>query len=132
MADYAKLPAGAILDIKPFEAHVYEEKLEHFKKLLELSPIAPAVFENTNASRRYGMKRDWLENAKEVWLNEFDWRKHEDRINSFPNFKASVKDTEDNMIEVQFLALFSEKANAIPIAFFHGWPGSICEIPGSP
>lgn len=128
MADYAKLPTGAVLDIKPFTAHVDEEKLQHFKKLLELSPIAPAVFENTNAGRRYGMKRDWLENAKRVWLNDFDWRKHEDRINSFPNFKASVKDAEGNAIEIQFLALFSEKVDAIPIAFFHGWPGSICEF----
>ena len=65
---------------------------------------------------------------KKVWLNEFDWRIHEDRINSFPNFKASVKDTEGNTIEIQSLALFSEKADAIPIAFFHGWPGSICEF----
>ncbi|EXJ72840.1 uncharacterized protein A1O5_03988 [Cladophialophora psammophila CBS 110553] len=128
MADYAKLPAGATLDIKPFEARVDDEKLQHFKNLLELSPIAPAVFENTNAGRKYGMKRVWLENAKKVWLNEFDWRKHEDRINSFPNFKASVKDTEGNMIQMQFLALFSEKVDAIPIAFFHGWPGSICEF----
>lgn len=66
MADYAKLPTGAVLDIKLFTAHVPEEKLQHFKKLLELSPIAPTVFENTNAGRRYGMKRDWLENAKKV------------------------------------------------------------------
>ena len=128
MADYAKLPAGTLLDIKPFKADVHEEKLQHFKKLLELSPIAPAVFENTNAGRRYGMKRDWLAKAKHVWLNEFDWRKNEDRINGFPNFKASVKDAEGNTIEIQFLALFSEKADAVPIAFFHGWPGSICEF----
>lgn len=128
MTGYANLPTGATLDIKPFKAHVPEEKLQHFKKLLELSPIAPVVFENTNAGRKYGMKRDWLENAKTAWLHEFDWRKHEDRINSFPNFKASVKDTEGNTIEIQFLALFSEKADAIPIAFFHGWPGSICEF----
>jgi len=128
MAEYAKIPAGAILDIQPFRAHVHEEKLQHFKKLLDLSPVAPAVFENTNAGRRYVMKRDWVLNAKKVWLNEFDWRKHEDRINSFPNFKTSVKDAEGNMIEIQFLALFSEKAAAVPIAFFHGWPGSICEF----
>ena len=128
MADYARLPASTTLDVKPFKAHADEEKLKHFKKLLELSPIAPAVFENANAGRRYGMKRDWLANAKEVWLNEFDWRKNEDRINSFPNFKASVKDAEGNAIELQFLALFSEKPDAIPIAFFHGWPGSICEF----
>ncbi|KIV83495.1 hypothetical protein PV11_05516 [Exophiala sideris] len=128
MANYAKLPAGATLDIKPFTAHVDEEKLVHFKQLLELSPIGPAVFENTNAGRRYGIERAWLEHAKDVWLNNFDWRKQEDRINSFPNFKASVKDTAGNSTEIQFLALFSEKADAIPIAFFHGWPGSICEF----
>lgn len=128
MSDYARIPAGVILDVKPFKAHVAEEKLQLFKKLLELSPLAPAVFENTNAGRKYGVTREWMENAKEVWLNDFDWRKHEDQINSFPNFKTSVKDAEDNTIEVQFLALFSEKPDAIPIAFFHGWPGSICEF----
>jgi microsomal epoxide hydrolase len=128
MADYAKLPAGTLLDVKPFKAHVDEEKLQHFKKLLELSPIAPAVFENTNAGRRYGMERNWLAKAKHVWLNEFDWRENENRINEFPNFKASVKDAEGNTIEIQFLTLFSEKADAIPIAFLHGWPGSICEF----
>lgn len=128
MADYAQLPQGASPDIKPFKAHVEEEKLQLFKRLLELSPIAPAVFENTNAGRRYGMKREWLENAKKTWLNDFDWRKQEDRINSFPNFKAPVKDAAGNTIEIQFLALFSERADAIPLAFFHGWPGSICEF----
>lgn len=128
MAEYAKIPAGATLDIKPFRAQVHEDKLQHFKKLLELSPIAPAVFENTNAGRRFGMKREWLENAKDVWLNKFDWRQHEARINSFPNFKAAVLDKEGNSIEIQFLALFSQRADAVPVAFLHGWPGSICEF----
>lgn len=128
MADYARLPTGTTLDVKPFTAHVDEDKLLHFKKLLELSPIGPAVFENTNAGRRYGMKRDWLEHAKQVWLNDFDWRQQEDRINSFPNFKTSVRDPAGNTVEIQFLALFSEKADAVPIGFFHGWPGSICEF----
>lgn len=128
MTDYAKLPAEATLDLKPFRAHADEAKLQHLKTLLKISPIAPAVFENTHAGRKYGVTRDWLENAKHTWLNSFDWRQHEDRINSFPNFKTSVKDTEGNEIEIQFLALFSEKADAIPIAFFHGWPGSVCEF----
>lgn len=64
MADCVKLPAAVILDIKPFKAQVGEEKLQLFKKLLELSPIAPAVFEKTNTGRRYGMKRVWLRMLK--------------------------------------------------------------------
>jgi microsomal epoxide hydrolase len=128
MADYSKIPSGATLDIQPFKAHVSEEKLQHFKDLLKLSPIGPAVFENTNCERRYGTTREWLSNAKDHWLNTYDWRKCEDRTNSYPNFKATVKDSEDNDIEVQFLALFSEKQDAIPIGFYHGWPGSILEF----
>ncbi|KAF4980691.1 hypothetical protein FZEAL_3359 [Fusarium zealandicum] len=128
MEEYAKLPTDTTLGVRPFEAHVSEEKLQQFKKLLELSPVAPAVFENTNAGRRYGITRDWINNARDVWLYSFDWRKHEDRINSFPNFKTSVKDTEGNTIEIQFLALFSKRVDAVPLAFFHGWPGSICEF----
>lgn len=129
MADYSELPPGADFNnIKPFEAHVSEEKLQHFLRLLELSPIAPVAFENTSAGRRYGMNRDWLEKAKDVWLNDFDWRKCEDRINSFPNFKAAVKDATGDETEIQFLALFSQTPDAKPIAFFHGWPGSILEF----
>lgn len=128
MADYSKIPAGATLDAKPFKAHIDEEKLQHMKQLLELSPVAPPVFENTNAGRMYGMERSWLENAKKFWLNRFNWRSCEERVNSFPNFKASVEDEQGNTIEVQFLALFSEKTDAVPLAIFHGWPGSICEF----
>jgi pimeloyl-ACP methyl ester carboxylesterase len=128
MANYSKIPAGATLDIKPFQAHVSEERLQQFKRLLDLSPIARPVFENTNAGRKFGVDREWLVNAKDIWLNQFNWRDCEDRINSYPNFKAPVKDAAGNTIDMQFLALFSDKADAVPIAFLHGWPGSICEF----
>lgn len=128
MSDYSQLPHQTTLNVQPFEAHVSDEKLELFKKLLELSPIGPAVFENTKVGRKYGMTRDWLVNAKNVWLNDFDWRQYERRINSFPNFKATVQDTQGNDVDLQFLALFSKKQDAIPMIFLHGWPGSICEF----
>jgi len=128
MSEYARIPSTATLDVKPFKAHVEEEKLQHFRKLLELSPIAPPTFENTNSGRDYGINREWLQKAKDAWLHDFDWRKQEDRINSFPNFKATVEDSQGNLLDIQFLALFSEKPDAVPIAFFHGWPGSICEF----
>lgn len=128
MADYSTIPAGATLKPEPFKAHVSDEKLQQFKNLIKLSPIGITTFENINAGRRYGTQREWLVNAKETWLNAFDWRKHEDRINSLPNFHALVKDDQGIEIDVQFLALFSKKKDAIPIAFWHGWPGSILEF----
>lgn len=130
MADYSKLPAGNQLQVKPFKAHVDDQKLQDFKTLLKLSPVAPPNYENSDKSveRRYGMPRDWILNAKDYWLNKFDWRKHEDYINSFPNFTAKVKDDAGHDFDVHFVALFSEKSDAVPLALYHGWPGSFLEF----
>jgi microsomal epoxide hydrolase len=130
MADYSTLPPGATLQPKPFKAHVPEEKLQQLKDLVKLSPIAAPTFENTNTGRRFGMEREWLANAKEEWTTNFDWRKQEDRINASPNFTVLVKDDQGIEVDVHFLALFSKKKDAIPIAFYHGWPGSILEFLG--
>jgi microsomal epoxide hydrolase len=128
MTDYSTLPSGATLKPKPYKAHVPEEKLQLLKDLVKISPIAAPTFENTNAGRHFGMEREWLIKAKEEWTTTFDWRKQEDRINSFPNFIVSVKDDQGIETNIQFLALFSKKKDAIPIAFYHGWPGSILEF----
>lgn len=128
MSDYSKLPAGATLAVQPFTAHAPEEKVQHSRQLLELSPVGPAVYENTQHGRAYGITRDWLTKAKEKWLRDFDWRKYEERINSFPNFKAAVKDADGNSIDMHFMRLFSEREDAIPIVFLHGWPSSFASF----
>lgn len=131
MAGYDQIPAAATLKPTAFKAHVDEKKLSDMKQLLALSPIGPAVFENTSQkqgdtlmstpARKYGMRRDWLTNAKEQWLNEFDWRKHEDEINKIPNYIAKVTGDDGIEFDIHFLALFSEKKDAVPLAFYHGY-----------
>jgi len=138
MAGYDKVPSGGKLQPKPFRAHVDEEKLQHMKDLLKLSPIGPAVWENTstdqgethlsNPQRKHGIRRDWLVNAKDHWLNKFDWRQQEARLNALPQFTVAVTDDQGAQLDVHFMALFSERADAVPIGFFHGWPGSILEF----
>lgn len=61
------------------------------------------------------------------WLTIFR-RKQEDYINSFPNFTVPITDDDGVEFDIHFLALFSEKEDAIPIAFYHGWPGSFFEF----
>lgn len=43
-------------------------------------------------------------------------------MNTFPNFTSKVN-VGGEKFNIHFVALFSEKADAIPIALFHGWPG---------
>lgn len=73
MADFSKIPSKATIQPKPFEAHIDDQKLSDFKQLLKLSPIGPAVFENTNGGRKYGMQREYLINAKKHWETGYDW-----------------------------------------------------------
>jgi len=61
------------------------------------------------------------------WANDHR-RKEEEHINSFPNFKTNITDDHGRVFDVHFAALFSAKADAIPIAFLHGWPGSFLEF----
>lgn len=49
-------------------------------------------------------------------------RKYEDQFNAFPNFMSSVA-LGDEKYDLHFVALFSERQDAIPIILLHGWPG---------
>lgn len=130
MAEYSTIPAGATLNPQPYKAHVADERLQLLKDLVKISPIAAPTFENTSTGRHFGMEREWLANAKHEWSTTFDWRKQEDRINAVPNFIVPIKDDQGVEIDIHFLALFSKKKDAVPIAFYHGWPGSILEFLG--
>lgn len=118
MADYAQIPVFATLKPKPFEVSIPEIKLEQFKTLIALAPVGSADFNNSHptAGNKYGIRRDWLLSAKDAWETEFSWRAYEARINSFPNYTVPVTGSDGEEIEVHFMALFSERADALPVA----------------
>lgn len=126
------IPAGANGKAEAFQLHVPDTALSDFKTLLRLSPIGPETWENKtstrDAGRYFGITRDWLVNAKDTWLEKFDWRKHEAYINSFPNFKIHIKDGDSEPLSMHFAALFSKKKDATPVIFMHGWPGCHLEF----
>ncbi|KAF2091834.1 alpha/beta-hydrolase [Saccharata proteae CBS 121410] len=131
MAQYETLPKSAKGKPTKFDVSVPEEKLEQFKQLIKLSPIGPQTYENLHEDRElgssFGVTHKWLSNAKEAWLS-FDWRAREEHINSFPHYKLPIKDDDGSTYDIHFVALFSEKPDAVPIALFHGWPGSFLEF----
>ncbi|PVH74729.1 alpha/beta-hydrolase [Cadophora sp. DSE1049] len=122
-------PPGATLKPTQFVAHIDDKKLSDFRTLLELSPIGPPTYENsTRLDGQYGIGRQWLMDMKDTWLNRYDWRKTEDRINSFPNYTVSIKARDGDVYTVHFLAVLSENPKAAPVCLLHGWPGSFIEF----
>ncbi|KAI8932687.1 hypothetical protein NX059_010181 [Plenodomus lindquistii] len=128
---FGKVPEGTTQQPTPFELKIEEQKLKDFKDLLRLSPVAKETYETLRDGEEhggFGVSRGWIEKTKRVWEEEYDWRKEEKHINSFPNFKSNITDDNGDVYNVHFVALFSHKPDAIPIAFFHGWPGSFLEF----
>ncbi|OJD36614.1 epoxide hydrolase [Diplodia corticola] len=130
MASYDTVPKSAKTQPTRYNVSIPEEKLQQMKQLISLSPIGPETYENLQESRDlndFGISRKWLENAKAAW-EKYDWRATESHINSFPHFTLPVKDDDGRTYNIHFVALFSTNPAAIPIAFFHGWPGSFLEF----
>jgi Epoxide hydrolase N terminus len=56
------------------------------------------------------------------WASEHDWRKCEARLNALPQFL-----TEIDGLDIHFIHVRSQHADALPLIVTHGWPGSIIE-----
>lgn len=108
---------------KPFTLNVLDKDFSEFKQLLQVSKLGPLTWEGQQEDRRFGVTHKWLSEAKDYWLNKFNWRAQEKHINSFPNYTMEIEG-----LTVHFVALFSEKKDAVPILFMHGWPGSFIEF----
>jgi microsomal epoxide hydrolase len=108
---------------KPFTLSVSDQHLSEWRQLLQLSKLAPETWEGRQEDRRYGVTHEWLSEAKDYWLHKYDWRAQEKHINSFSNYKMQVEN-----VDMHFVGLFSEKKDAVPIVFMHGWPGSFIEF----
>lgn len=121
------LPHTPRIPVEPFQIDTPQAELDDLKTLLQLTRIPKATYENTAPpSEKFGVTREWTSQAQDAWT-KFDWRKWEERINAFPQFKAKVN-VDGKPFEVHFMALFSTRKDARPIVFLHGWPGCFLEF----
>lgn len=108
---------------KPFTLNIPEQDISEWRQLLQIARLGPQTYENQQTEKNFGVTHKWLSETKDYWLNQYDWRAQERYINSFDNFKMQIEG-----IDLHFVAHFSEKKDAIPIIFMHGWPGSFLEF----
>jgi epoxide hydrolase len=70
----------------------------------------------------YGVPEDRVRSLARYWLEEFDWRALEARLNAHPQFVTTI-DGED----IHFLHVRSSRPDATPLVLTHGWPGTVVE-----
>ncbi|KII87369.1 hypothetical protein PLICRDRAFT_252879 [Plicaturopsis crispa FD-325 SS-3] len=127
---FNKIPNSSTRTIQPtpFKLAVPDLKLDEFKTLLKLTKVAGPTYEGSQQDRKYGVTTEWVQNAKNTWETKFDWRAHETHINSFPHYTAPLVDDDGKEYTIHFVGVFSERADAVPLVFLHGWPGSFLEF----
>jgi pimeloyl-ACP methyl ester carboxylesterase len=70
-----------------------------------------------------GVPLDYLRELAGYWADGYDWRKHEARLNDFPQFTTTIDGA-----NVHFLHVRSPEPDALPLVLTHGWPGSVVEF----
>jgi pimeloyl-ACP methyl ester carboxylesterase len=69
-----------------------------------------------------GVGLDDLRRLVAYWLNDFDWKRVERRLNQLPNFVTDVEGE-----RIHFLHLRGDGSKP-PLLLLHGWPGSYLEF----
>jgi pimeloyl-ACP methyl ester carboxylesterase len=106
--------------IQKFKVNIPQSEIEDLKRKIEETRWPNEV---NNCDWEFGTSLNYLKELSTYWKQEFDWRKIENEVNSFPNYT-----TEINNYKIHFLHIKSKLRNATPLLITHGWPGSFLEM----
>jgi pimeloyl-ACP methyl ester carboxylesterase len=105
--------------IRPFTIHVPEADLADLRARV-VGTRWPEM--ETVPDQSQGPRLATMQALANYWATEYDWRRCEARMNSFPQFL-----TEIDGLDIHFLHARSKHEDALPLIVLHGWPGSIVE-----
>jgi pimeloyl-ACP methyl ester carboxylesterase len=105
--------------IRPITVNFPEEDLVDLKRRILATrwPEKETVSDHTQ-----GVPLATLKALAKYWATEYEWRKVEARLNSYPNFITNI-----DGLDIHFIHVKSKHKRAVPIIVTHGWPGSPIE-----
>jgi pimeloyl-ACP methyl ester carboxylesterase len=107
----------AVSTIRPFTYRAPDAELDDLRRRV-LATRLPEK-ETTNDLSQ-GVPLATMQKVMLYWATEYDWRKVEAKLNSFPQFV-----TEIDGLDIHFIHVRSRHPNALPLLITHGWPGTI-------
>jgi len=105
--------------IRPFHVHFSDDALADLRRRIQVTrwPQREIV---PDASQ--GVQLATIQKLATYWAKEYDWRRAEAKLNSYPQFVTTI-----DGVDIHFIHVRSKEKNALPIIVTHGWPGSIIE-----
>ncbi|MDG2003175.1 MAG: epoxide hydrolase [Novosphingobium sp.] len=106
--------------MEKFEIHVADDALADPERRLRATRW---LDESQTGEPGNGIATSFVQRHCAWWLEHFDWRDVEARINRQPNFLVELDGLRLHCIHRQ-----SSRADAIPLMLIHGWPTSFLEF----
>jgi pimeloyl-ACP methyl ester carboxylesterase len=107
-------------NLKPYTVHIEDLELQELKRRLRATRWAADI---NNEDGRYGVRTADLRDLVDYWLEEFDWRRAERRINEFSQYRVQLSGQ-----PVHFIREPGRGPSPIPIILSHGWPWSFWDL----
>ena len=106
--------------IRPFKINISKKIIEDINKKVVEYPWHEMPDDDGWA---YGTNLDYMKEISKYWVDNFNWKKVEEKINKFQNFKSNI-----DGIDIHFIQEKGSGSNPKPLLLSHGWPGSIMEF----
>jgi len=115
-----------IVPADPFTIRVSDAEIEDLKRRLQRTrfPNEPQGNEHWD----YGTSLPYMEQLVEKWRDDFDWRKAEENLNRFPQYRATLTDADGEDHEIHFIYEKGSGSDAVPLILTHGWPSTFREF----
>ena len=112
--------AGPREEVRPFRVEVPDEQLADLRQRITATrwPNWELVDD-----RSQGVQLAALQELARYWVEDYDWRRGEARLNAVPQFT-----TEIDGVDIHVVHVTSRHADALPLVMTHGWPGSVIEL----
>lgn len=111
---------GSTMMLRPFRIDVPDEQIADLRRRLHA-----ARFPSSIEAERWddGASLGFIRRLVDHWLNHFDWRAREARLNRLPQFMATIDGLDIHFIHQQGIG-----PAPMPLVVTHGWPGSFVEM----
>jgi len=114
---YPERRRSAMSTIRPFTYRASDAELDELRRRV-LATRLPEK-ETTNDLSQ-GVPLATVQKLAHYWATEYDWRKVEAKLNSFPQFVTQI-----DGLDIHFIHVKSRHPDALPLLITHGWPGTI-------
>ncbi len=113
------------LETTPFRVDVSQDVLDDLRDRLTRARWPEA---ETVSDWSQGVPLSYLREVCDYWLKGYDWPLRQERLNRFPQYKATLSGGGDEPLGIHFIHARSPEPGAHPLILTHGWPGSVVEF----